>query len=256
MTVGVVTHEAPDLSAPYFVEALAGLREGLAGLDLFINPHLGSPVEGLVFLAPETCADWIERTRRENLPAVVVNGAVEGLLSVDLDNAGAARSVADHLLVRGYRRLGLINGKLETANGRDRRLGFLRGIAESPLEAEGGFSREGGRRAMETLLKKGGSLEAVFAANDHMALGAWDALRAAGKRVPEDLALVGFDDIPEAAAAGLTTVRQPVREMARWAGVRLADAVKKRGLAPAGIHLFQGTFVTRSSISSPDYRPK
>lgn len=215
--VGVLTHPDPDLSAPYFVEILSGLRRALG--DLRINPDLRAPLAGLIRVAPEGEMPLPASWRR--LPTVVINGRSRTIPWLDVDNVSAARQAVGFLIRRGHRRIGLINGKLDTANGRDRRRGFRQalraaGIAPDPaLEMEGRFDRARGRRAMKRLLNLRRPPTAVFAANDAMALGGLEELRGRGRR---GVAVVGFDDVPEARKAGLTTVRPPLRGLAVEAG--------------------------------------
>ncbi|WP_313896513.1 LacI family DNA-binding transcriptional regulator [Streptomyces sp. GC420] len=140
-------------------------------------------------------------------------------LYVDTDNRDGARQAVRHLLERGRRRIGVITGPLDQASALDRLAGYrdaLSGVAE-PLVAQGDFTAEGGERAMADLLARAPGLDAVFAGSDLMASGALRTLRARGKRVPEDVAVVGYDDLGPAAWADppLTTVRQDVEEMGR-----------------------------------------
>lgn len=168
--VGVVTHPDPDLSAPYFVETLRGLTSVFED-RLRVNPS--EPVKGWVLLGPGP--EELDRARATGQPVVLVNGEDPVFPGVDLDNRAAAREVVRHLCVRGHRRLALINGKLEHANGRDRREGFFEGVREAGIsvrpewEENGRFSREEGRRAMARLMALPEPPTAVFAANDHMA---------------------------------------------------------------------------------------
>lgn len=211
--LGLGTHPAPDLTAPYFVDALGGLAEGLLGWTIQVNPT--GAVDAWVFLAP------VERPAGipPETPVVVVNGALKGWPSIDVDNAAVAAEMVDFLWTRGHRRIGFVGGKREMVNARDREKGFRDawarfGVGNPAWVWDGRFDRESGRAAGDAWLAGANRPTAVFAANDHMALGVLDAARARRVR----LAVAGFDDIPEAAAAGLTTVRQPVRAMARRAG--------------------------------------
>jgi LacI family transcriptional regulator len=127
----------------------------------------------------------------------------EGAHFVDANNRRGAYDAGKYLASLGYRRIGLITGPLDKAEARDRLIGCLDGLAEcgvSPLPewiAEGNFDEPSGYRAMRRLLRH--DLQAVFASNDSMALGALRALDEAGLRVPDQMALVGFDDMPFAA---------------------------------------------------------
>jgi DNA-binding LacI/PurR family transcriptional regulator len=121
----------------------------------------------------------------------------------------------------GRRRIATITGPLDMSVSIDRFDGFRAELAAHDAvdagSADGDFSTDGGRRAMEELLAADPGIDAVFAANDLMAIGAIQALTAAGRRVPDDVAVVGFDDSPVAASSrpALTTVRQPMVEIGR-----------------------------------------
>ena len=135
---------------------------------------------------------------------------------MDADNIGGAREAVTHLLRLGRTRVATITGPQNMIAGADRLAGYLaalrdRGVVSDPgLIAEGDFTEAGGYRAMQQFLAR--RPDAVFAASDIMAIGALRALREAGLRVPEDVAVVGFDDLPQAARTEppLTTVRQPI----------------------------------------------
>ena len=177
--MGVVTHADPDLSAPYFVEALAGLNAALPDWTLVVNPA-DSDADAWVLLAPSE--PQIRAVLALGTPAVIVNGAADALPAVDGDNIGSAAAVANHLLGLGHRRIGLIAGKQEMLNARDREEGFRRVLVEAgiawdlDLVQEGRFDRALGRAAMERLLALKNPPTAVFACNDSMALGALDVL--------------------------------------------------------------------------------
>lgn len=156
-----------------------------------------------------------------------------GLLYVDTDNRGGARQAVEHLLDGGRRRIAVITGPLDQTSALDRLHGYRDALgaadAGPAMEAHGGFTAEGGERAMRELLARHPNLDAVFAGSDLMASGALRALRAAGRRVPEDVAVVGYDDLEPAAWADppLTTVRQDVEGMGRM----MAELLMRR-LAP------------------------
>ncbi|WP_285100773.1 LacI family DNA-binding transcriptional regulator [Promicromonospora sp. MEB111] len=139
---------------------------------------------------------------------------------VDLANADGARMAANHLLDRGCSTLGVISGPLDVPSARDRLDGFRdaaarRGHAFVPSVA-GSFTFESGESAMAELLASAPDLDGVFVSNDLMAQGAIHVLQTQGRRVPDDVAIVGFDDSPVAVQTRprLTTVRQPVEKMA------------------------------------------
>ncbi|ETK37287.1 LacI family DNA-binding transcriptional regulator [Microbispora sp. ATCC PTA-5024] len=172
-----------------------------------------------------------------------------GLPYVDNDNAGGAAMAVRHLLERGRRRIGTICGPLDLPVAQDRLAGYrdtLREAGRRTMVALGDFTRDSGAAAMRQLLEDDPGLDAVFAASDLMAVGALQALRQAGRRVPEDVAVVGFDDIEAAQYADppLTTVRNPMGEQAA-AGVRLLLRLLENG--PADPVVLPAELVVRRS---------
>ncbi|GMA28307.1 LacI family DNA-binding transcriptional regulator [Arenivirga flava] len=134
--------------------------------------------------------------------------------TVSVDEVGSARAMTRHLLERGYERIAMIPGPDDTPGGRYRLTGFEQELGErfdAELIERGDFSLESGTRAMERILARRPDVQAVFAASDRMAMGAVAALRAAGRRIPEDVAVAGFDDsgLAERQDPPLSTMRQP-----------------------------------------------
>jgi LacI family transcriptional regulator len=152
---------------------------------------------------------------------------------VDVDNVGGAAMAVRHLARLGYRRIATITGPSNMVAGRDRYQGYLRGLQDASLVfdpqwvAEGQFTELSGGRAVQQLLSLEPMPDAIFTANDMMAVGALKAIRAAGLRVPDDIALVGYDDIPLAAMLepALTTVRQSVATLGHMAATLLLDTL-------------------------------
>ncbi|WP_229758556.1 LacI family DNA-binding transcriptional regulator [Peterkaempfera bronchialis] len=142
------------------------------------------------------------------------------LVYVDTDNRGGARLAVEHLVSLGRKRIATITGPLDQTSGVDRLDGYrdVLPYGDPALVAEGDFTQEGGGRAMAELLARRPDLDAVFAASDLMASAALRVLREHGRRVPEDVAVVGFDDQESVAAwtdPPLTTVRQDIEDMGR-----------------------------------------
>jgi DNA-binding LacI/PurR family transcriptional regulator len=182
---------------------------------------------------------------RAGVPAVLVGRPAGPARAayVDADNRGGARKAVDHLVAGGRRTIATITGPLDMGVGLDRLDGYRDGLAAAGLEEDGGlvetgdFSEEAGAAAMGRLLARPGRpVDAVFAASDLMAAGALRSLRAAGRRVPEDVAVVGFEDsmVARYAQPALTTVRQPIEEMGRQATRLLLARVAGE---PTGMHL-------------------
>jgi len=144
-----------------------------------------------------------------------------GLSYVDVDNVGGAQLAAERLLSAGRRRIATITGPQDMTAGLDRLNGYRRALSAAGLAAErvayGDFTRESGQLAMSELLDRHPDLDAVFVANDLMAIGALRSLRDAGRRVPTDVSVVGYDDIDMAkhTEPPLTTIHQPIIDQAR-----------------------------------------
>jgi len=136
---------------------------------------------------------------------------------VDADNMGGARQAAEHLLARGRRRIAAIAGPQDMAAGVARLAGFRQVVGDAGLVEFGDFSEDSGAAAMRRLLALRPDLDAVFAASDPMAAGAMRVLKESGRRIPDDVAVVGFDDSAIARHTGppLTSVHQPVEDMGR-----------------------------------------
>ncbi|OIJ65682.1 LacI family DNA-binding transcriptional regulator [Streptomyces mangrovisoli] len=159
------------------------------------------------------------------IPAVISGprSSAETLTSVDSDNFGGGRQAVEHLLARGRRTVAHITGRLDVYGAQRRVDGYREGlraaghVVDERLIEPGDFTEEGGRRAMTRLLERCPELDAVFAGSDVMASGARQVLREAGRRIPDDVALVGYDDsaIARHMDPPLTSVRQPIEEMGR-----------------------------------------
>jgi DNA-binding LacI/PurR family transcriptional regulator len=177
---------------------------------LLVSTHAGNPVFGrLASLGIPTVACGLPIGYERELAYVAVNEA-EG-----------ARLATAHLAGLGRRRIGTVAGPLDTPGGRDRLAGYREALDQAGLPfdeqliAHGDYTRASGQAGMEELLRRAPDLDAVFVASDLMALGALAALERAGRSVPGDVAVVGFDDSPAAVSASpaLTTVRQPWRRV-------------------------------------------
>lgn len=171
---------------------------------------------------------------------------------VDVAQRTGARLAVDHLVARGCRTVATISGPLDTAAGQDRMAGFREAMARHGHSwfpaVEGEFTRESGERGMAQLLAEQPDIDGVFVANDLMAFGALLALHHAGRRVPEDVAVVGFDDSSVAMTCRppLTTVRHPLEDMAVEMTRLLLEQVEDPEL-PVKSVIFEPTLVQRES---------
>lgn len=235
-SVALLMREPVEFGAtdPYLSSFLVSVGQSLAGSGLQLvvmmtrvdgNDHpateyLGAGrVDGVLVASVHTDDPLPAQLSRLGIPTVVggrIGPRPGGLTYVDVDNVGGGAMAAGHLLGEGRTTLATISGPPDLTAAVDRHSGYCNALRAAglpdALAARGYFTRESGRRAMEELLERQPDLDAVFAANDLMALGALEVLRGAGRSVPDDVAVVGFDDIElaEHAVPPLTTVRQPV----------------------------------------------
>jgi len=215
---------------------LSLMREPDAGAgNELLGSLLSRKVDGIIWAVPEIGVHrqtLLQQIDQIGVPVVFINMQPHpDLAVVAIDNYNGGRQAALHLLSRGYRKVGIISGPGDWWESRQRLAGWRSAMLEAghmpaerleSLQVEGDWYPSSGESGLESLLSRVPDLEAVFACNDPMALGALQAARRLGRRVPEDLAVVGYDDVPEARYynPSLSTVRQPLAEMGAQA-VRL-----------------------------------
>ncbi|WP_030861697.1 LacI family DNA-binding transcriptional regulator [Streptomyces sp. NRRL S-37] len=185
----------------------------------------GGRVDGVMLMSVHAEDALPDMLADVGLPTVLLGrrSSEESVTYVDADNTGGARGAVAHLLGLGRRSIATITGPLDMYVAQCRLRGYHEALERAGAESraawtvEGDFSADSGRRAMAELIERAPEIDGVFAASDTMAAGALDALRAAGRRVPEDVAVIGFDDFPLAQHTDpkLTTVRQPLEEIGR-----------------------------------------
>lgn len=215
--------------------------------------------DGLIISGPRTDDPSLIDLLRDDFP-IVLQGHLPGLpvCSVDVDNIAGARGAVEHLLSLGHRRIACItNASLVHTAAQERLQGYREALeaADVPfraeLVAEAAFDAPSGHAAMAELLGRGVEFDAAFVASDVVALGAIGALREIGRRVPNEVSVVGFDDIPLSAYFDppLTTVRLPAYELGRAAGRALLDLIA--GQAIPGRTLLPTELIVRASTASP-----
>lgn len=193
-------------------------------------------IDGLLIAPPLIDDPFVPHLLDRRLPLVMI-GRIPGrtdIPTVNLDNIDGARLATQHLLKLGYTRIATITGAMNLVGALDRLEGYLDALRKAGIEPPGEYIQEGdwseasGTRAMERLLQIVPRPEAVFAASDSMAIGAMKAIRAAGLRVPEDIAIVGFDDMPTAAMVDppLTTVHHPIERIGFLAASMLIEQLE------------------------------
>ena len=243
-TIGVVL---PDLYGEFFSELVRGIDQVAReqGLHLLVSSYHGHPqeqgaalramrgrVDGLLLMSPFVDdMDSLAEDLPSSMPAVLMNTALadSDRPSIGVDNHGGAKAMMRHLLDTGHRRIAFIAGPGDNFDAGERLRGYRDALAERGIEPwvlPGDFDEASGHRAGQTLLGVAQRPDAVFAANDMMALGCLFALNQGGVRVPDDIALAGFDDIPLSRYVhpSLTTMRVEIAELGARAIRRLLEA--------------------------------
>jgi len=253
-TIGLLI---PDNSNPFFAEVArvvedAGFKKGysviLCNSDLseekeeaYLEVLLSKQIDGLILISSSNHPERLQRLLDAGVPLVIVDRELG--LSVDkvlVDNEQGGYLAGQYLLQLGHRRIGCIAGPSEVNPSAGRLAGFKRALWEAGVElpdeavVASDFRYDGGAQAMTTLLQQKLNLSAVFATNDTMAIGALTALRAAHLRVPNDISLIGFDNIPlsEAVIPSLTTIAQPIKEIGQLSVALLLERIKNSSNQP------------------------
>ena len=243
--IGVVL---PDLHGEFFSEIVRGMdREATRlGLQLLLSNMHADPVQagqalramhgrvdGLLIMCPQTHTERWAGSMPRGLPVVLLN-TPEAMMdhpSMAIDNKAGAAAVARHLIDIGRRHFVHIAGPEHNVDARERRQGFEQTVRALAPEATltvltGDFNEETGEAAAARILEGNMKVDAIFAANDMMAVGCLQVLRAAGKCVPEDIAIAGFDDVPIARYLSLTTARVNIVEIGSRAVIRLTEIMQ------------------------------
>lgn len=269
-TVALVVSESEERlwDEPYFAGIIRGMSAGLAdtGLQMILaiaqsaTDHerlerylTGHHVDGVMLISLHGDDPLPGRLEDSGVPTVL-NGFPVGLRPVsyvDADNRGGARQAVEYLVGRGRRRIATITGAQDMAVGVDRLAGYreaLRAAGLPEMVAVGDFSETSGTAGMRELLERAPDIDAVFAASDPMAVGAMRVLKERGRRIPTDVAVVGFDDstIAQHADPPLTTVHQPVGEMGREMARLLVARIRGEDL-PQPVAILDTRLVVRAS---------
>jgi DNA-binding LacI/PurR family transcriptional regulator len=274
-SVGLVIPEPTQhvFADPFFPRLVRGINEVLAGDDLqlvLLTPATSAGEERLARYLTGGHLDGVLLVSlhgQDPLPALLLQHGVPVVVGgrppdgvpvsfVDVDNVGGARSAVRHLLDGGRRRIATLTGPLDMAASADRLEGYRSALAgagipaEFSLEASGEFDQEVARNRTRELIERHPDIDAIFAASDPMAAGALQALRLAGRRVPDDVAVVSFDDSSFAASSEppLTSIRQPIEEMGREMSRLLTRMVTSRDRVARRVILATELVVRASSV--------
>jgi LacI family transcriptional regulator len=250
MSIGVLTQ---FIDSPYYGEALRGIEDELNKAHyspLFVSGHwneaeekkriellLDRKVDGIIVLTGKLSDNTLIDLAK-TIPVVVTGRQLNGanLFSIDFDNAEGASQAVKHLSQLGHQKVVFLSGPLDHPDAKQRLQGYkkeikrLKMVSDKSLIVESDFLESGGLRAVNSLLANKTEFTAIIAANDQMAYGARLALHKANLRVPDDVSLIGFDDLPHSAFTlpPLTSVRQSVYEIGVSAAKAMFDLINKK----------------------------
>lgn len=268
-TIGVVV---ADITNPFYPQLLEAVSSALHGagqrMILWNAPDPADPsaltalsdgtVDGLIFTTITESSPALQQALGRGEPVMLLHRELPSLEcdQVATDNVNGGQAVADYLAATGHERIGYLRGPELPSTARDRERGFRDRLAElgHPLDpalvADGEFSHDLARQAMRELLGRDVPPTAVFCANDLTAFGAIDGAVSLGRQVAEDVWVIGYDDIAMAAwdSYNLTTVRQPIIDMAHTAVRLLLERIDDRSLPPRK-EVFPGELTIRGSTA-------
>ena len=264
----------PDLYGEFFSELIRGidLAARARGFHLLVSSsHDGAEeaaaavrsmqgrVDGLLILSARVDAAFLRSNLPKSLPVVLINSAVKSTAHtvLNVDNFAGASAMVQHLLQAGHASVAFIAGPESNFDAQQRDKGYRAAMAKyapnAPIRiVAGDFTEESGYRAGRELLAQQPHPRAVFAANDMMAVGCLTAFKEAGLRVPQDIALAGFDDIPVAryVTPSLSTVRVRIVELGRIALEQLVAQLDKADPAPISVQTLGCEIVVRESCGA------
>ena len=273
-TIGVLI---PDITNPLFPPILRGIEDRLddAGYTLLIvntdndagreRSHLEAmrarQVDGFISATARLDRELLADVAAGGIPLVLVNRSLEdgSVPAVTVNDRQGVRLAVEHVAGLGHERIGHVAGPQNLSTGHRRHLGFLEAMSACGLQVPSGhvrfgrgFVEEEGARVFDELLDAAGDLTAIVAANDRLAIGCYDALAVRGLRCPEDISIVGFNDMPfiDRLQPPLTSVRVPQREI----GTVAADLLLQRladGSQTAREILLEPTLIVRGSTAPP-----
>ena len=267
-TIGVLL---PDLHGEFFSEIIRGIDQSARrrGLHLLLSGvhdsaadaalairALRGRVDGLLIMSPHADSEFLKAHSANDTPTVLMNTPARdhSHSAFCVDNRGGARAMVEHLASCGHRRIAFIAGPENNFDAAERISGYREALASLDRSADelilpGDFTEESGYRAGQQVLAMAKQPDAVFAANDTMALGCLFAFSEAGVTVPDTIALAGFDDIPMVrfVSPPLTTVRVRMAELGARALERLAGAIEAPGRTPISTETVAAELVVRRS---------
>lgn len=272
--IGVVMSSMASPFNPYVLEILTRrLQENGQQVLFFSVPDdsevdtvlprlLDYQVDALILTSTTLSGEMVDRCIETGTPVLLFNRTLPdaAATSVGSDNYAGGRTVAHALVAAGHERIAYVAGPRDTSTNLEREQGFVDGLQETERSlwrrVESTYTYRAGVEAAQDLLSADVRPDAIFCASDVIALGVMDRARQMGLSIPEDLSIIGYDDIPEASweAYNLTTVRQPVNRMIDAALGLLESQLSEEPAEPTRI-LMPGTLIARDSARLPDPLP-
>ena len=272
----------PSIGDPFFTAVMRGIRTAAKarGYSVLIEEtqfntmtadEIGAKLaskqtDGIILLASMSPfgTDILSASSRRRLPIVVgcekVSSDLADLPSVHIDNVAAAKDATNYLIAQGHEKIGMIYGQKSSLLTKDRELGYRAAMKQARLPiqsgwvAEGQLTINGARQATRELLDHNDRPTAIFCANDEMAIGCLHEIKAAGLKVPDDISVIGFDDIryAEVTDPPLTTISQPAEEIGERVMYRLYQRIEEgRGNGDEESTIVPHKLVVRQSVARP-----
>ncbi len=260
-TVVGIEQQARELGYSLFLNLVG--QPGDGSHEQVLDTLVAYRVDGIIWAVPEVGdnRDWVKSARLDHLPPIVFLSMEPrpGLAVVAIDNRSGARQATRHLIEQGRRKIGIITGPLAWWEARQRYAGWQdalqeAGMTPSPLlVVEGDWASISGEQGLQTLLAQEPGIDAIFASSDQIALGALGTAHRSGRKVPQDLAIVGFDNTPDSACfwPPLTTVFQQLIDVGRIAVQNLHTMIEanrqSRTFSEATVTLVKPELIIRAS---------
>lgn len=270
-TIGIVL---PDVHGEFFSEVIRGidLAARKAGYHILVSGShsdrdemlavleaMHGRVDGFVVMSPDVAMASLRESFASDQPLVLLNSQADDHDAITIDNYGGAQTVMRHLAGLGHTRIAFVRGPEQNADAAERLRGYRHGMRQvhsTPLELPGDFAEQSGYDAAMEILKAEPAVTAIFAANDAMAVGVLAAATEDGYKVPRDLSVAGFDDIPIAryVAPPLTTVKVDMAELGRRAFEIVADSIATGPAHEPRQECIPTSLVVRQSCAAPAAR--
>lgn len=252
-TIGIIV---PDISEDFFAYLIKGVDDVLSKNgytiilcdtgenpekeELYLNLLLEKQIDGIILATVNKTPKALDYLFNKNMPVIFIDNLPNikrNYDSVIIDNSKASYIAVEHLIKLGHRKIGIITGKLDETTGYERLMGYRKAFMDYGIEIDedliktGNFKEKSGYENMKSLLKAGKQITAVYAASSKMAYGAVKAVRDEGLKIPEDIAVVGFDvhDASGLISPGITTILQPEGSIGKVAAELMIKRLQDKG---------------------------